>query len=518
MNISGFNPELVRNTRIHLRPGRIVAVIVICAVISFSAAAFSLSGPPGLSRTSEDGRALLTIILSLQIVALLMGGGIYSLLSIHREKDLNTFDFQRITRLTPFELVFGKIFGAPIQMYFAFLCLMPVGIWAASMGHVSISAVVMIYLLVVLGSIAYHSFALLLSLVMERGTSAGAIVLFLIIVGLTSIDFSQQGSPVGVHGISPFFVYRLFSPAPGNVPEGESSPVSMLWPADTFFGFQISHSWVLVALYLTLTGWFLLAAVKNIKRDPLAYELYSPTQGFAFSLYLNLLLLGFLRWSVPLYHFVPPTGAYLTYEPIEPLVAELLFLMISLFFFALFGLTLLRNRDQVRQRIRKLGARAAGWWAAVWPAPYLLVGSILAGVAIVLMIQFKLHPQTRWNTRSGLLEAAFFSAWVARDVLYLQWMNLRRARRPIMMAVLYMIVFYACASALFVPLRLYREAGAPYASIFIPLHSLQVSPAVLSGQRSAWAASLALLCVECMVFAWLQRRTLQEFLRTATDS
>ncbi len=489
MNISAFNPELVRNTRIHLRPGRIAVVITICAVISLTAAASYYLGGPGGRRVPEDAQNLLTMILSLQIMALLMGGGIYTLLSIHREKDLNTFDFQRITRRTPFELVLGKLFGAPIQMYFAFLCLAPVTIWAAYLGQVQASVVVMIYVLIVLGSIAYHSLALLLSLVMERGTSAGAIVLFLIIVGMSSIDFSDQGSSIGVHALSPFFVFRLYETVPASFSPGAPILPSILWTNDTFFGIQIAHFWVLVALYLSLTAWFLLAAVRNVKRDPMAYELYSPTQGFAFMAYLYLLLIGFLRWSIPQIHFTPPNRSYYVFEPIQPDLAESLVLMIGLFFLGILGLTLLRNRDQVRRRIRELGARAAGWWAAAWPAPFLLAGSVLAGISIVLMIQYKLHPQTGWNFKAGLLEAAFFSAWAARDVLYLQWMNLRRIRRPIMIAVLYMVVFYTCVSIIFIPLRLYGEAGAPYASIFIPVHALQLGTLDLAGQRGAWTAA-----------------------------
>jgi hypothetical protein len=287
---------------------------------------------------------------------------------------------------------------------------------------------------------------------------------------------------------------------------------------DTFFGKQISHSWVLLVLYLTLAAWFLLAAVRNIKRDPLAYELYSPAQGFAFSLYLNLLLLGFLRWSIPQFKFNPERIWYLTYNSVRPAEAEGLFLMIGLIFFALFGLALLRNRDQVRRRTRELGARAASWWAALWPVPYLVPGSIVAGVAIVLMIQFKLHPQDTWSAGSGFLTAAFFSAWIGRDVLYLQWMNLRRVRRPVLIAILYLIVFYTCTSAVFVSLGLYREARLPYSSIFLPFNALLLKATNWADQRNAWILALVLLCLQCMGFAWLQRRTLQGLFKRSTET
>jgi hypothetical protein len=271
-------------------------------------------------------------------------------------------------------------------------------------------------------------------------------------------------------------------------------------------------------LYLTLAAWFLLAAVRNIKRDPVAYELYSPAQGLAFSLYLNFLLLGFLRWSIPQVHFTPRSGYYESYGPIEPAMAEGFFLMVGLIFFALFGVALLRNRDQVRRRIRELGARAAGWWAALWPMPYLVSGSIVAGAAIVLMIQFKLHPQDAWSTGSGFLMMAFFSAWIGRDVLYLQWMNLRRVRRPGLIAILYMIVFYTCTSAVFVSLGLYREARLPSACIFLPFNALLLKATNWADQRNAWILSLVLLCLQSVGFAWLQRRTLQGLFKRSSET
>ncbi len=136
MNISAFNPELVRNTPdSSASRSRIAVVITICAVISLTAAASYYLGGPGGRRVPEDAQNLADDdSLPFKSWPCLWAAEYIQLLSIHREKDLNTFDFQRITRRTPFELVLGKLFGAPIQMYFAFLCLAPVTIWAAYLG------------------------------------------------------------------------------------------------------------------------------------------------------------------------------------------------------------------------------------------------------------------------------------------------------------------------------------------------------------------------------------------------
>ena len=518
MKVSALNPELVRNARIQLRRGRMLATAVICLAISLSSAAFYLysrTGRPSI----DDARGLFQVILTLQIVALLIGGGIYCLQSVHREKDLNTFDYQRITRMSPLELSVGKLLGAPALPYFAFFCLMPIAGWAAILAQVPVSIFLQIYVLLVLGSITYHALALLISLLLERGTSAGGILFFLAVVGMSSIDFSQDGSAFAAHELSPFYVFKLLSPMTQGITRGVSDVWGLRDQTDVFFGAQVSHSWALVVLYLTLTAWILLASVRNMKRDPSAYEAYSPVQGFTFVLYLNLLLLGFFRWMIPHVDYSPSaTDPSSDLRPIRPTTAEGLFLSISLWFFVILGLALLRNRDRVRRRIREYGARAAGWWAAVWPAPYLFAGAVLAGLGIVGMIRLRLEAQPEWNPGLGLLEAGFFAFWIARDLLYLQWMNLRRARRPLVTGVLYLIVFYICASTLFVPFGWYGPKGAPHAAIFVPFHAFQLNSETWISATSAWIVALVLILLEALLFAWLQWRELQKLLTTAPQS
>lgn len=519
MNVSAFNPELVRNTRIQLRRGRMLATAVICVAVSLSSAAFYIHSHTGRPSSIGDARNLFEVILTLQIVALLIGGGIYCLQSVHREKDLNTFDYQRITRMSPLELSVGKLLGAPALPYFAFLCLMPIACWAAIRAHVPISILLQIYVLVILGSITYHSLALLISLFLERGTSAGGIISLLVVVGMSSIDFNQPGSTFAAHELSPFYVYTLLAQSGEEAIPSYRNTWGLAYQADSFFGLQVSHFWVLVLLYATLTAWFLLASVRNIKRDPSVYEVYSPMQGFALVLYLNLLLLGFFRWMIPYFEFgSPATVPSIAFQPIPPTTAEGLFLSISLWFFVILGLAMLRNRDRVRRRIREYGAGAAGWWAAVWPAPYLFAGAVLAGLGIVGMIRLRLQPQPEWNPGVGLLEAGFFAFWIMRDLLYLQWMNLRRARRPLVTGVLYLIVFYICASTLFVPLGWYGPKGAPHAAIFVPFHAFQLNSDTWISATSGWIVALILILFEALVFALLQWRELQKLLTTAPQS
>lgn len=502
MSAAGFAPEFARNARIQLRPGRVLATIIICAVASLAAVAYHNSP---VASSSLD---LAEFIISVQIVVLVIGGGIYCLQSIHREKELNTFDYQRLTRLSPSELVLGKLLGPPVLTFLITLCLVPLALWAAFDADVTFSVVFEIYALLILGASVYGLLALLTSLLLGRGGSAGAILFYLAIVGMTSIDFSAGNSVVAVHKLSPFFAIELLP--------GRSSPALSTLPPlqDLFFGVTIPHVLALTAIDLTLGAWLLLALTRNIKRDPSVYEILSPAQAFAFVLYLNFLMLGFYRWVVPSFSFTPGRGNFVSYRPVLPAEAESTLLGLALWFFVIFGFSLLRNRERARRRISALGARAAGWWAALWPAPYLVSGALLVGFAVIAMIYKKLEPGGGWTADMGITEALFLALWLARDATYLQWMCLRRTRRPIVSAVLYLLVFYACTSTLITAFRVRESANAPYAAALIPSYVFSMNLPSWLDNQAAWLTALALLTMEILFFAWLQRKELQRFLAT----
>jgi hypothetical protein len=128
------NPELLRNARIQLRPGRAIAAAIICAAISLTIW-YSFESHGSDQTAAFDAITMFKFILQMQVFVLLIGGGIYELLTVHREKELNTFDYQRVTRLSSFELAVGKLFGAPILTYFIVLCLMPIATRSARGGN-----------------------------------------------------------------------------------------------------------------------------------------------------------------------------------------------------------------------------------------------------------------------------------------------------------------------------------------------------------------------------------------------
>jgi hypothetical protein len=507
------NPELLRNARIQLRPGRAVAAAIICAAISLTIW-YSFESRSRADAVAVDAIEMFRFILQMQIFVLLIGGGIYELLSVHREKELNTFDYQRVTRLTAFELAVGKLFGAPILTYFIVLCLMPIAIFAAVLGHAPVVLVVEAYAILVVGCIAFHLLALLVSTTLGRGVSAIAVLPYLVLVAFTSVDFSPDryngynglvSSTWTIHQLNPFAAAALFQ---------SDTPRAL---SDLFFGVSVPHFFVLMLIYVTLIAWFLLSIVRNLKRDPAVYELYSPAQAFAFAIYLNVLMLGFFNWKAPLGLPIIVNLHITGFNTLPPRQVQEMLLFNSFWLFALLGIVLLRNRERVRQRIQMRGERAAGFWAALWPATYVFAGMIIAGLGILELIRvYRNVSGVDWDWGLALVTVAFFALWLARDLLYLQWMGLRRTRRPLVSSIIYLIVFYTCTAIILGVAHVSSSpSAAPYSAALMPsgITSLQTSD--WSAHYQLWLAALAVLAAEAFLFAFLQRQKLREFLTPA---
>jgi hypothetical protein len=499
--VSAFalNPELLRNARIQLRPGRAIAAAVICAAISLTAWSFYTYNS---RNAGEGGELLFKATFVLQTIVLLIGGGISCLQSVHREKELNTFDYQRVTRLSSLELATGKLFGAPIMAYFVVVCFLPLSVFAAVATHINVWLFVQAYLILLLGCIAYHTFALLTSMLLGRGTSALVIFVYLILVGLTTTDTGGVYSNWQLQMFSPFAGVSL-------IPHGSDSVRTY----DFFFGQSLPHFAVLLVLYAIFTVWFLLGITRNLKRDPAVYEIYSPVQAFCFALYLDVLVLGFFNWKAPTGMPIIVGNTLQGYSTLQAPEIEQSLMYVSVLIFFVLGILLLRNRERVRRRARAMGNSATGWEASLWPAPYVLGGIVLAGLAILELIRIYRLPGNDWNIASALFEVAFYAVWITRDVLYLQWMNLRRTRRPLVSAFLYLITFYVCTGFLLAALA--RFMGVRTFGLGALLVPWALPPSISSkwnGNQVLLFGILAGLVAEALGFAFLQRQKLREFI------
>lgn len=500
------NPEIVRNARIQLRPKKLLIAAGICAAISvvLAYAFFRRDAHADIDMNGtyyDAGQALLHVILWIQALVLVIGGGIACLHAIQREKDQNTFDFQRITRLSPVELTLGKLFGAPLMVFFVFLCFIPVAIVGAVAGHAWWTIILAAYVLMILGSLAYLAFALVISLFLRRGTVTWAILFFLAFVGYTS-SATPLSQFVNLSSISPFDAVSLAQQNTWSLGQAlprihiDSLPISF---RDLFFGIPVHHALVLLILYLTILAWFIPAVARNIKRDPTNYALYTPAQALGFLCYLNFILFAFFDWSTTGLSAIGGRSRVLS-----PLEAQSAVLAVNILLFFIFGFILLRNRNQAR-RVLHSGSAASMGRLEVWPAPYLFLGALIVGVAMILVIQWKRDPSLEWSLAVAIFRVFFFAFWLICDFLFLQWMKIQRSAHPLAMGVLYLGVYYVCAIIVVSSLNLWHN---PFTAIFLPTPLFDLNTASWVAHEAVWIGALIAQIVAGVVFISLQRRSL----------
>jgi hypothetical protein len=470
------NPELIRNLRIQLRPRRMAIAAIITAIVSVVIL-------PALWSNNSSGynspwtMGYLVSVLVCQSVTVLVGGGIACLQSISREKEQNTFDYQRITRLSPLELAMGKMLGAPSMAYFIGLCLIPAALLALPKSGWSLGHLLDAWILLLFGALAFHSFTVLMSMLLRRSLSTGVILVFLFFAGIPGLSFSTVLLSSGLHGAG----------AIQNV---------------DFYGVPLPFTPFFCFVYASFAAWFILALERNIKRDPAMYELLTPLQALGFAGWTNFIFIG-----------VYPLTAY------SPDLAQLSSMWVNVSVFFALGLVLLRNRDRARRRLRELGEQGLTWLEAFWPAPYLLIGVMATGFLPLLLsagrqptpahLQY-LHPQPL-NTSLFLFRLVFFALWICRDLLYLQWMNLRPGRKPLLRALLYAFVYY---TALFVLFFVHgatslQPGESAFQSIFVPVRVLALDAASWNAAQGIWFIALMSQLAVMYFFAFLHRQELQ---------
>jgi hypothetical protein len=504
------NPEILRNARIQLRPRKILIAAGICAIVSVVLAYVFFQGNVDVNGTpvSDRGDLLLRTILWIQAAILVIGGGIACIHAIQREKDQNTFDFQRLTRLSPLELTLGKLFGTPLMVFFVFLCLIPVAIVGAVAGHVSASIVLVAYVLLILGAIVYNSFALVMSLFLRRGTVTWAILFFLVFVGYSSSSNVFLAAYLALGSISPFIAIDLVKQNSWSLTSETISIGGRVFHQpnpfhDVFFGVTVHHALVLFILYITILAWLIPAVARNIKRDPTNYELYTPPQALGFLCYLNFILFAFFLWRAP----AGMSGPFVARpQSLTPLDMQTMLLSTNILLFFIFGFILLRNRSQIRRALHT-GAPGSLGRLETWPAPYLFLGALIVGVALILVIQWQRDPSLEWSLAVAIFRVAYFAFWLICDFLFLQWMNLRRGAHPLLMGVLFLGVYYVCAIVIVVSLSLGHN---PFVAIFLPTPLFVLDTAAWSAHQAVWIGALVAQIAAGIVFVSFQRRSLAE--------
>jgi len=403
-----------------------------------------------------------------------------------------------VTRLTSTELTLGKLFGAPVLMYFVCACLMPLSFVAATLAHARLSYYIAAYAVMVVASIAFHSLALLLSVLSIRGSQTGGIILILLILWVTAYHGggTLAYSPFRLEALGPFF-------APHVAEQTDWRPAALertitYWPitrnqgmTDVLFGVHVNHISILLGIDSIFAFWFLLAVVRNIKRDPAEYELYSPGQFLAFAVFLNLLLVAFFNWR-----FQTDIG-----QPV-------FLLTFDSGVFILLGLALLRNRERMRTIVHRR-AQGPEWLDICWPAPLLFVG---AAIVAVLLAGSTVLAGTVGSLGLGFLifRILFAVLWFVRDFQFLQWASLRKGKNALVMAVLYLAIFYVCASTIFTTLGLFTRESVCFTAFLLPTPLYWLDIDSFAARPAIWVTAFLFQFFVIGILFHLQRQQVVE--------
>jgi hypothetical protein len=463
------NPELRRNLRIELRPKRVVTAGIITAVVALVVLPSVLTGNRSGNVTGGASSYLMVVMWS-QKITLTLGGAISCWRSVKRERELNTFDFQRITRLSPLELAVGKLLGAPALAYFVTLCLVLPGVLSAiTTSNAALGMLLQSYVLLFTSSLVIHAFALMISTISDKGGAFSGVIILLLLQLFPLIGWlSLAGGMASAQSVGGPAAFRFY---------GVPIPAMFLW----------------AALELGFAAWLLLAVVRNIKIDLEAMQLFTVPQGLGFAAYCNFVWIGFFPWGATSRGYT--AGALLLF---------------GVAFFYLVGIGVLKSRELVRSGLRE--ARVALTESGKWLGPIrmMVVGAVVTEIVIVVLAEQNGVGDAVRRMALNLFLVLYFAAWLARDLLYLQWMKIRPVRTPLRKAFLYLAVFYVTASIVFRGAMTSGDSAA-FAAWLVPFPvAFPFTNATGESAPAMWLLALMAQFGAAAAFAYLYRQEVVE--------
>jgi hypothetical protein len=370
--------------------------------------------------------------------------------SISGERERKTWDFQRTTRLTPGELLVGKLFGEPVLAYGITLCCLPVTLAAGMIGRVRLLDIISAYTLILSSALFIGLGGLWLSHLFDnrsRGVGLGGSAGLALFVTL-SAGFRASDLP----GLAAF------------------SPITALLGTDYFgphmapaalFGRAIPWVWMSLLLYGTCGAWLVLMLVRNLKKDYDEIRLLSRWQAVGCAAFLNFVVYALFRPE----HWVAMSDWFTT--GIVSFNAVVLFAI---------GLATLTPPERLKVWWRSRAAHRASLLDESGPPwPWLAVSAIVAYLMLAVGL-FVLKPMIGYeqgNFGRGAIQLLVVLIFVTRDILFLQWCRLTRMRDPVMKGFLYLGLYYGAAVVLAVVFTVTSQfRGHELWGVLTPLGSL----------------------------------------------
>jgi len=455
-----LNPEFIRHLRAELRQKRALTMLaivgVVCLLVGLACwnsqqdrlaatrrLAAQFDGPWNQRLTEMEQRILVEFWELFYRILMFIQAGVltfWSLLScaqsISGERERNTWDFQRITRSTPFQLMVGKLSGEPVLAYFIVLCCVPITVIAGLAAGVSLFRILSAYALIVCSALFIGLVGLWLSTLLEsrsRGIGIiGALGLYALIAG--SYGFRESNFP-GLGAFSPITsLLSLFG-------YHTAPPAKASW-----FGAAISWPAMSILLYVTFGVWFVLMIVDNIKRDYDEVRPLSRWQTVGCATFLNFMLcLSFCPRRIFLFSAGSHPGVRIFGAHN---FATTMLLINAVILFAV-GLATLTPYERLKAwRRRRLEGQTNLLSDGGLPWPWL----VLSAIAAYAVLSLGLFVWRRDLPIDGKLfgdiavRSLIVCVFVVRDVLFVQWCRLTRLRAPVVKGFLYLCLYYAASA------------------------------------------------------------------------
>lgn len=408
--LSDLFPEIYRYRAQEAGRTRLVsglaAALAICAATGYS-----------IAKTTASWSDYLSAVTTMQFNMLVFYGTLCAAKSVTQEKAERTWDFQRLTPLSSFELGAGKLLGAPIFAWFLFACLLPAAV-----------------LTLLLAPEVYRNF-------FNRYALGLAAALLSMSVGLLASSYDDTGGSgmghlsgplVGLAGVtilnSSFnYAGRLALPYPELV---------------RFYGLELGPALsvaFLAASFLAFAAWAFLGARYRIGRDLLEKRRAWRLPAF----------LVFLAWYTAGFEQARAGGG-------QPALTALLLPGLA----ACIAAFLSSERQEYWRR----------WLEGEDPARRLDdTPAWLKGAASVLVIAAALYLVYGFGGAADPKAYNRFYAilplFLLRDLMFLQWCRFSASRRPEMMGLAYLALAYALPLIVLVPTKMtaFLPAFVPYA-------------------------------------------------------
>lgn len=453
INLSERFPEIYRYIRQDAGRTRLVAglitVNIVCAVMAF------------LTFTSPDKHwyEYCDILVFAQMTILFFYGTLCAAKTVTQERADRTWDFQRLTPLTSFEMATGKFLGGPLFAWFLFVTCVP---WALLSAYLAPEI----------------TFGMLLK-EYAVGISAALLLLSLGILVSAYDDFTSgrsslaAGPLIGLFGVimlvsimNPLVLYHAH-PDRGWRYTGDWS----------FFGYHLSGTVLLlftVASLLAFAGWFFAGAKWRIGRDLLEKPVFGRLP--AFLLFLCVYLLGIL--------FADALDGQKVLPGIVVLPCAVVYLA---------SFVSPEKAGDWKRWLAGAGIRERLDRTPVWVSGCATM-IVIAGLFLLSMC---FSPFVKYTGGSALL--VLLPAFMLRDMCFLQWCRLTNSRRPEIMALTYIVLAY------FMPLMVMGSLKNldKYAYVFAPVPSAD----------AGFAANIACAVLQALLMAFIMWNMMKSKLR-----